>query len=138
MVKSTDFLTGELKLQRYVFTPYVFEDFTGGYFDTHVGMSYSCVIIAVIDNMTVYINNLPSGTGYATDGEIKIIHNIDPVYDVILVHESTLTDGDIITSDGTDFVLSPYCSAMLQYMWDPNRSYRIWKVISCTATASSI
>jgi hypothetical protein len=73
MVQNINFGTGELESQRYIFTPYVFEDFSGVYFDSSIAMANSCVVIATTDSTTAYINNLPTGTGYAAPGEIKII-----------------------------------------------------------------
>lgn len=114
-----------------------FEDFAGGFFDSNINMAKSCIVVHSIDAGTANIYSLPNGNTYATLGEIKIIHNMSSVYDIILKHQWNSSDGDIITSDGQDFILSPYCSVMLQFIYFADAGYDVWKVVSCTSLISS-
>lgn len=114
-----------------------FEDFNGGFFDFNMNMAKSCIVVQSIDGGTANIYSLPNGNAYATLGEIKIIHNMSSVYDIILKHQWNSSDGDIITSDSQDFILSPYCSVMLQFIYFADAGHNVWKVVACPSLISS-
>lgn len=140
MVQAVDFGSGTtVTNSRLVLQVSEFFNFAGGFFDSNADMSKSCIVIQSLgDAGNVDVYSLPNGTAYAVLGEIKIIHNMTSVYDIVFYNQYNNSSGDILTSDGLDFILSPYCSAMLQYIYWADTGDEVWKVISCPSLISSI
>lgn len=94
--------------------------------------SSSCVILTGQYGSDINVYALtPNGRS----GEIKTIHNMtSPNVNVFFYNEYNLDDGDILTTNGTNFLLYPYGSVTLQFLYDGYRGYNVWKIIGYANT----
>ena len=113
-------------------------DFGGGDFYNSLEMSKSTILIENIDGVgDVTISSLPSEP-YSKLGEIKIIHNFDSNYNIILASLYSYGDGDISNpaGDAIDYILKPRSSVILQYVEDVFNAINVWQIISSSSTTS--
>ena len=111
-------------------------DFGGGDFYNSLEMSKSTILIDNIDGVgDVTISSLPIEP-YSQLVEIKIIHNFDSNYNIILASLYSYGDGDISNPAGINYILRPRSSVILQYVEDVFNAINVWQIISSSSTTS--